>query len=87
MAIQRSLSAPPSGGGVRLRIGLHTGEGEIGGGGDLGLDVNKAARVAATANGGQFVLSSTTALLVADHTEEALELAVTAFKESLAELR
>ena len=66
VAIQRSLNAPLAGERVRLRIGLHTGEGKTGGDDYLGLDVNKAARVAATANGGQIVLSSTTAALVAE---------------------
>src|SRR5687767_6734054 len=58
VAIQRSLSerATRNGERIRLRIGLHTGEGKTGGDDYLGLDVNKAARVAASANGGQIVL-------------------------------
>jgi predicted ATPase/class 3 adenylate cyclase len=76
VTIQRSLSerATRVGEGIRLRIGLHTGEGKTGGDDYLGLDVNKAARVAASANGGQIVLSSTTAVLVADQLPVGVEL-------------
>jgi predicted ATPase/class 3 adenylate cyclase len=52
---------------VRARMGLHTGEGVLGGGSYLGLDVNRAARIAAAAHGGQVVLSDATGVLIQDH--------------------
>jgi WD40 repeat protein/class 3 adenylate cyclase/predicted Ser/Thr protein kinase len=48
---------------VRLRVGLHTGEADIGGG-HLGPTANRAARIRALADGGQVFLSQTTAQLV-----------------------
>ena len=65
---QRGLAALrwPDGATIRVRIGLHTGEGARGGDDYLGIDVNKAARIAATGHGGQVVLSSTTAALAAN---------------------
>ena len=62
--VQRALDKASDAHRLRVRIGLHTGEGRTGGDDYLGLDVNKAARVAATANGGQIVVSSATATLV-----------------------
>jgi predicted ATPase/class 3 adenylate cyclase len=49
---------------VRVRIGLHTGEGILGGGDYVGMDVNRAARIAASAHGGQILLSDATRSLV-----------------------
>ena len=43
---------------VRLRIGVHTGEPSLGGGGYLGLDVVRAARLCAAGQGGQVLLSA-----------------------------
>ena len=65
---QRGLASHPwpDGSAIRVRIGLHTGEGALGGDDYLGIDVNKAARIAATGHGGQIVVSSTTAALAAD---------------------
>jgi predicted ATPase/class 3 adenylate cyclase len=45
---------------VRVRIGIHTGEPLVTHEGYVGLDVHRAARIAAAANGGQVVLSKTT---------------------------
>lgn len=63
---QRELAARPWADGVdvRVRIGLHTGEGVLGGDSCLGLDVNRAARTAAAAHGGQVLLSEATRGLV-----------------------
>jgi hypothetical protein len=47
-------------------MGLHTGEGRLGGDDYLGIDVNRAARVAASAHGGQVLLSEATRALVAE---------------------
>jgi len=66
-AAQRALAAetwPPSVGEVRVRIGLHTGEGTLGGDNYVGLDVHRAARIGAAAHGGQVLLSDTTRALV-----------------------
>jgi predicted ATPase/class 3 adenylate cyclase len=48
---------------VPVRMGLHTGLGTLGGANYLGLDVHRAARIAAAAHGGQVVLSEATAVL------------------------
>jgi len=49
---------------VRVRIGIHTGEPLVTQEGYVGLDVHRAARIAAAAHGGQVVLSRTTRDLV-----------------------
>jgi predicted ATPase/class 3 adenylate cyclase len=51
---------------LRVRMGLHTGEGRLGGDDYLGMDVNRAARIAAAAHGGQVLLSEATRALVAE---------------------
>ena len=65
---QRELSSFPwpDGRRISVRMGLHTGEGILGGDDYLGMDVNRAARIAATGHGGQVVLSETTRTLVAN---------------------
>ncbi|HJP64893.1 MAG TPA: adenylate/guanylate cyclase domain-containing protein, partial [Actinomycetota bacterium] len=65
---QRGLAAhewPPDGP-IRVRIGMHTGEGRLGGDDYLGLDVHLAARIAAAGHGGQVLVSDATRALVAD---------------------
>jgi predicted ATPase/class 3 adenylate cyclase len=68
VAAQRELDGQPWPDGVELRVraGLHTGEGVLGGDDYLGLDVNRAARIAAVAHGGQVLLSGSTHAL-AEH--------------------
>ena len=69
VAAQRGLAAhdwapgPP----VRVRMGLHTGEGTLGGDDYIGIDVNRAARIADAAHGGQVIVSDATRGLV-EHT-------------------
>jgi len=53
----------PRSAGVRVRMGLHTGVGRLGGDDYVGIDVNRAARVAAAAHGGQVLLSEATRTL------------------------
>ncbi|HYK29137.1 MAG TPA: adenylate/guanylate cyclase domain-containing protein [Streptosporangiaceae bacterium] len=67
-AIQRTLEAHPwpAGERVRVRMGVHTGEAAQTTSGMLGLDVHRAARIAAAAHGGQVLLSETAAALVRD---------------------
>jgi len=65
-AAQRDLaSAPwPEGAAIRVRMGLLTGDGILGGANYLGLDVNRTARIAAAAHGGQVLVSDATRALV-----------------------
>lgn len=66
--IQRSLAAEPwpPDEAHRLRIGIHTGEPELGDEGYVGMDVVVAARVCASAHGEQIVVSRTTRDMVGD---------------------
>jgi predicted ATPase/class 3 adenylate cyclase len=66
VAAQRALAThrwPPDAP-LRVRMGLHTGEGIPGGEDYVGLDVNRAARIADAAHGGQILLSGATRALV-----------------------
>ena len=49
---------------VRVRMGLHTGEPQVGEHGYLGIDVVRAARICSAGHGGQILLSETTRALV-----------------------
>jgi predicted ATPase/class 3 adenylate cyclase len=51
---------------LRVRMGMHTGEGVLGGDDYLGIDVNRAARIAAAAHGGQVLLSNAARVLVGE---------------------
>ncbi|HEX5878245.1 MAG TPA: adenylate/guanylate cyclase domain-containing protein [Actinomycetota bacterium] len=66
VAAQRGLAAHhwPPGLPVRVRMGLHTGEGVLGGDNYVGIDVNRAARIAGAAHGGQVIVSGATRSLV-----------------------
>jgi predicted ATPase/class 3 adenylate cyclase len=66
VAAQRRLAAHPwpDDSQIRVRMGMHTGEGAVGGDDYVGLDVHRAARIAAAGHGGQVLLSSATAELV-----------------------
>lgn len=59
---QRKLQAHPWAQGVqvRVRMGLHTGQPMIGATGYVGMDVHRAARLAAAAHGGQVLLTQAT---------------------------
>lgn len=56
----------PDGEQVQVRIGIHTGSPKVHDGGYVGMDVHRAARIAAAAHGGQVVVSEVTARLVTD---------------------
>jgi predicted ATPase len=56
----RSLQAGP----ISVRMGLHTGEAQLTGEGYVGLDVHRAARIAAAGHGGQVLMSQSTRDLV-----------------------
>ena len=55
-------------------MGLHAGEGALGGDDYLGLDVNRAARIAAAGHGGQLLVSEATRGLVENAMPEGVEL-------------
>ncbi|HEX9036839.1 MAG TPA: adenylate/guanylate cyclase domain-containing protein [Ktedonobacterales bacterium] len=55
----------PEGATLRVRIGLHTGAPQLVGDHYVGLDVHRAARIAAAGHGGQILLSAATRELVA----------------------
>jgi predicted ATPase/class 3 adenylate cyclase len=65
---QRAMVAEvwPEGADVRVRMGLHTGEIESSGGDVIGYDINRTARIAALAHGGQVLVSDASRALVAD---------------------
>jgi predicted ATPase/class 3 adenylate cyclase len=68
-AMQQALQShswPGGGEPLRVRMGVHTGEAEQTVAGPVGLDVHRAARIAAVAHGGQILLSETAAALVRD---------------------
>jgi len=68
-AAQRAMEAHPwpEKGKLRVRMGLHTGEGRLGGDNYWGLDVHRTARIAGAANGGQVVMSEATRSLADRH--------------------
>ncbi|MDR7458120.1 MAG: tetratricopeptide repeat protein [Armatimonadota bacterium] len=76
VAAQRAIAAHawPEGAGVRVRIGLHTGEAVRSADTYVGLDVHRAARVCAAGHGGQILLSEATAALAAHDLPEDLSL-------------
>lgn len=61
-AIQQGLVDGP----VRVRIGIHTGDGELVDGTYYGVEVNRCARVRSAGHGGQVLLTAATAALVTD---------------------
>src|SRR4029453_13512472 len=69
VAAQRDLATHPWPHGVELlvRMGLHTGEPQVGEQRYVGIGVHKAARIGAAGHGGQVLLSSTTRELTEDN--------------------
>jgi class 3 adenylate cyclase len=69
---QRRLRAHawPAGNEVRVRMGLHTGEPQVGDEGYLGLDVVRAARISSAGHGGQILISETTRALLGNNLPE-----------------
>ena len=64
--IQRRLAVEPwpDGAEVRVRIGIHTGQPELGSEGYVRIDVVRAARICSVAHGGQVVVSEATRKIV-----------------------
>jgi predicted ATPase/class 3 adenylate cyclase len=65
---------PDEVGQLRVRMGLHTGEGTLGADNYVGLDVHRAARVAAAGHGGQVLISSATRSLAEQNLPEGVTL-------------
>ena len=66
---QRALAAEPwpDDAPIRVRMGIHTGDGRLDADGSyVGADVHRAARVAAAGHGGQVLVSETTSALIGD---------------------
>ena len=64
----------PEGAGIAVRMGIHTGLGTLGGDDYVGLDVNRAARIASAAHGGQILVSDATRALAEAALPAGLEL-------------
>lgn len=60
--------------GIRVRIGLHSGEAHLAGDDYGGFEVNRSARVAAAGHGGQIILSESARALVADRLPDGVTL-------------
>jgi predicted ATPase/class 3 adenylate cyclase len=75
-AATRALAAHswPEGAALRVRMGLHTGAPQHVGNRYVGLDVHRAARIAAAGHGGQILLSASTRALTAEDLPEGVTL-------------
>ena len=71
---QRMYLAYPVPGPLRVRIGLHSGTGALVGGTYAGVDVHRAARVAAAAHGGQILVTAATRELIRDRGDSLADL-------------
>ena len=73
-AAQRAVAehAWPDGVEVKVRMGIHSGDPEVAGDRYVGLAVSRAARICASAHGGQVLLSSSARALLSDHDRTAL---------------
>jgi predicted ATPase/class 3 adenylate cyclase len=74
VAAQRALAAErwPEGAPVRVRMGIHAGEATARGGSLVGIDINRAARIAAAAHGGQILVSDVVRSLTGDDPGEGI---------------
>jgi predicted ATPase/class 3 adenylate cyclase len=76
IAGQRALAAEdwPDGTAIKVRMGLHTGEGTVSGETYVGIDVHRAARIAAAGHGGQVLISAATRMLAEANLPEGVTL-------------
>ena len=76
VAAQRALTAEtwPDDAPIRVRMGLNSGGAELTGGSLVGLSINRAARIAAVAHGGQILASGVTRDLLEDRPVEGVRL-------------
>jgi len=72
LAAQRAVREHPwpDGREVRVRMGIHTGEPQLTDEGYVGLDVHRVARICSAGHGGQVLVSTSTAALVSQPTED-----------------
>src|SRR5436190_6013214 len=72
LAAQRSLATHewPEGVSVRVRMGIHTGEGSISAGEYHGVAIHRAARICGSCSGGEILLSQVTSALLEDEERE-----------------
>src|SRR5205085_1245597 len=72
LAAQRSLAthAWPEGVALRVRMGIHTGEGSISAGEYHGVAIHRAARLCSASSGGEILLSQVTSALLEDDEHE-----------------
>lgn len=68
VSAQRAMASHrwPDGVSVKVRMGIHTGEGILSGDDYVGLDVHRAARISSVGYGGQILLSQATRILIED---------------------
>jgi predicted ATPase/class 3 adenylate cyclase len=64
----------PDDGRIRIRIGVHSGRAVLASDDYVGIDVNRAARIAAAANGGQILVSEATAELIRDAVDASISI-------------
>ena len=66
VSAQRAIASHrwPDGAPVKVRMGIHTGEGILSGDDYVGLDVHRAARISSVGYGGQILLSQATRVLI-----------------------
>ncbi len=76
-AAQQALASTP----LRVRMGVHTGEVLLGETGYVGLEVHRAARIAAAGHGGQVLVSSSTVAAAGDAAAELTDLGDHRFKD------
>jgi class 3 adenylate cyclase len=76
IAAQRALAGHhwPDNSYLRVRIGIHTADPELGADRFVGLGVHRAARICAAAHGGQILVSNATRELIEDDLPESVEL-------------
>jgi len=66
LAAARKAQSALASGPIRVRMGIHTGTPHLAGEGYVGVDVHRAARIAAVAHGGQVVVSQATRALAGE---------------------
>jgi class 3 adenylate cyclase len=66
LAAAAEMTEGLSSGPIRVRVGVHTGTALLANGDYVGVDIHRAARIAASGHGGQVLVSQATAALVGD---------------------